>query len=71
MKKPDWLVEWEQRTKFISILSLAYDLGCDCEVCDTLRRVGRDLSKLVKSSPPPIGNLTGVCRKSVRKKKRK
>jgi len=37
LKKPQWLESIAKQMDFISILNLAFDGNCDCEVCRRLR----------------------------------
>jgi len=69
--KPKWLEEWRRRTKIISIIERAFELGCDCEVCQMLRELGIEMEDMMQLQPPsPPLNLGGEVKRQ-RKKKRK
>jgi hypothetical protein len=44
-KLPPWLKEFKRRTSLIDVISKAFELGCDCEVCRDLRKISYDLGE--------------------------
>jgi len=54
MRKPDWLVDFKRRIRLIDILDRAFEVGCECEICSTLREIAGELGEAFMSSPPGV-----------------
>ena len=49
---PSWIQEFKRRTAIIDIIALAYESGCNCEVCQRLREIGEELGNLFIPQTP-------------------
>jgi len=69
LKKPKWLEEWKRRTRIINIIELAFDVDCDCPVCEAVRELGQEMEGLMPPSAPTLPNVGGG--EGLRKRKRR
>ena len=45
LEKPAWLKEFRRRVALIEIIDLAFELQCNCEVCQRLRNLAREMGE--------------------------
>ncbi|RLI40205.1 hypothetical protein DRO59_09820 [Candidatus Bathyarchaeota archaeon] len=69
LKKPKWLEEWRRRTRIINIMELAFNCGCDCEVCKALRQLAQEMEGMMPPTTPQVPSLSGG--ESLRRKRRR
>ena len=43
---PEWIREYRRRTMLIEAIAKAYEIECDCEVCQMIREVGDELGEV-------------------------
>jgi len=69
--KPKWIEEWRRRTRIISIIELAFEHSCDCEVCKELRDLGMEMEDMMQFTQPPVPMSIGGEQPSKRKRRKK
>jgi len=53
-EKPQWLRDFRRRIALIEVMELAFDLECDCEVCQRLRNIAREMGEeFLPRAPSP------------------
>jgi len=69
--KPKWIEEWRKRTRIINIIEQAFELGCDCEVCEELRDLGMEMEDMMQLTPPQVPVSLGGEQPSRKRRKKK
>jgi len=46
--KPDWILDFKRRIALINLIDRSFDLDCDCEICQGLRSIAKDMGEIFK-----------------------
>ena len=69
--KPQWLEEWRRRTKIISIIERAFEIDCDCEICEAVRELGMEMEDMMQFTPPEMPVALGGEGTRAKRRRRK
>lgn len=66
LEKPAWLKEFRRRVALFETIELAFEIECNCEVCQRLRNIAREMDEefLPPTSPKSFQEVTPAWQRS-------
>jgi len=55
MEKPEWLKKFKKQIALIEAIDKAYEINCNCAVCQMLRKIGQEMEEIPQVTSAPKG----------------